>query len=122
MRDSLFDLPPEQAGGRDLPPLSGSDRQRPWAEDVRTKKLAEIDRLLRDWQEYVTLLERTGKTEPAAREREALRAAIDASEGLLKRDTCRFWLDRRCNSGRELLAGAEPNPGNTYHPQPGEGS
>jgi hypothetical protein len=115
VKDTLFDVPEPEVEQLDLPPLRGSAKQEPWANDVRAKKLAEVGRLLREWQEYIRNLERTGKAEKATLERGKLREALDASETLLERDTCRFWLDRRDNTARELLAGADPKPGDTYN-------
>lgn len=117
MSDTLFDVEPQHdpIDELDLPPLRGSVRQEPWANDVRRKLLSEIGKLLRDWQRYVRTLADTGKAEKAEQERVKLRAAIDASERLLKRDTCRWWLDRRNNTARELLADDPAKPGGTYN-------
>lgn len=106
---TLFDIAPEALeDAADLPPLRGTDRQLPWARDVRKRLLAECDRLLREWERLVETLARTGKTAAAERERVARRRAYDALEGVRAQTSAHWWIARRSQSARELLAGTEP--------------
>jgi hypothetical protein len=114
-QDSLFEVEGAADAAPELPPLKGTPAQRDWAADVRRGKVAETLKVLRDWEEYIRRLQGAGKTEAAAREAAALGKARERWEWIRIKNTCRWWLDRRLNTARELLAGAEPNPGNRYH-------
>lgn len=95
-----------------LPELRGTVNQVPWATHVRAKLAEEVERHLRDWwRKPWPRLRDSGKAEAAEREGDAYREALDAWEGIRAQEYSGWWLDRRENTARELLHGAEPRPG-----------
>lgn len=111
MASTLFEVEPGTGAELQLPPIEGTEKQTPWAEHVRGKLLAEVRKLLRDWEGYVESLRRSGKDAKAEAEADALRQARGVSEELHQQARASFWLDRRENTARELITGAPPRPG-----------
>lgn len=103
-----------------LPRLQGSQRQRDRAEHIRRERFAAIQKLLRDWKTLIEHRQAKGRTEQAEREQKAYGEALDRMEHLEQMNHAAFWIERRENSARELLAGSEPKPGRTPYGGPHE--
>ncbi len=108
---TLFEVEPAPARWAELPSLRGSEKQLPWAGHVRAKALSECDRIIRERQRYVESLVSNGRHEQAARERGRLQAALDHLERIQAQTACAWWIDRRNNTGHQLLTGAAADPG-----------
>lgn len=110
---TLFEVEAETHGevvGQELPPLRGSDKQLPWAEDVRPKLVAAINKHLREWGRFVKALAASSKTDPdrLEREQEAYRAACQKADEIFAEPYAGWWISRRKQTARELLNGVEP--------------
>lgn len=110
---TLFDIEPD-ASQRQLPDLTGTAKQIPWATHVRREQFAAVDRLITEMQRLVEVHRKAGREEQAERQRAALREALDRLPELEQQTYSGWWLDRRDNTAQELLAGAEPRPGNSF--------
>ena len=107
---TLFEVETEPAAV-DLPPLRGSELHRPWATEIRARKLAACEEFLRQWRLLIERYQDSGRDDAADREREGYREALDALSALQTQQKSTWWIDRRQNEAHELLLGAEPKPG-----------
>ncbi len=108
MAQTLFDVEPDATDESDLPELTGTEKQVPWATQIRRKLIAEMDATLLQWQRYTQRLADQGDHERSERERENLRQALRAADGIREQTYSGWWIDRRSQTAKELLAGIEP--------------
>lgn len=112
---TLFDVEPDDVAPQaTLPPLKGSEKQVDWATHIRRGKVRDIERLIGEMQEVARRHEAGGKPDLAAKQRAVLHVAVDRFEGLVAQVSASFWIERRENSARELIANAAPKPGNEW--------
>lgn len=114
MADTLFDVAATETAD-DLPPINGTQKQIPWATQVRKDKLSAVALLIRQQQELVQAHYAAGRNEKAEQAREVCRRFIDFAGQLERESSARFWLDRRENSAHELLTNATPKPGGSFN-------
>lgn len=110
---TLFEVAAEPVAGLELPELTGTEKQVPWATSVRTRLVQAMHAHLREWRRLLDLWEANPKMDPdrLEREREAYQAAGQALEEIQQERYAGWWLSRRENTARELLSGADPKPG-----------
>lgn len=112
--NTLFEVEPEIPERADLPPIQGTEKQIPWAEGIRRKKLREIEQVLREWRLYIQRLADLGKEDQADFQRQKFRLALDQLAVIEQKTGANWWIARRENSARELLTDAEAKPGDSY--------
>lgn len=110
----LFDVPTATVSV-DLPSLEGSDKQRNWAFFIRSRKMAEVQALIRGQRGLVETHRQAGRVPQTEAAQATLTIFIDGAGRLERERSARFWIDRRENTAHELLTGGAPaRPGPSY--------
>jgi hypothetical protein len=93
---------------RDLPPLTGSAKQLPWAGYERAKAFWAMGQLLREWRLLVDRYRENGNQEAADREWRLYSEALTVLAALEQETRAWIWIDGREFTAREWLSGKLP--------------
>lgn len=111
---TLFEMDPEVTRQAKLPELAGSPQLVCLGEGLRLRKLAEIEKHLREHRLYVESLRRQERHDRADYEAARLRLSLDQLARLERETDSRYWITHRENTARELLTGSDAKPGDTW--------